>query len=367
MIFRVSSNLVYIIGTVYLCSKLIAGNNQFSPNIRYHSPHANTSLNYSYINLKHVKGHKLDVTPLATYSVKNRSMCVKECVKTKGECKSINLQQQTNGYGCEILDKDIYITRGKLVNDPSITHSLIANKCMRQKCEKGYMCVPNYLQNTFSCQMGSCKEIKEKIPSSPSGYYNILLAGYTRTVFCDMEEDMGGWMLIANYSIEETNNPPRINYINMKTYFTGAHMNGMVLSTSELVPINEWSSIQEIRFQCYKPSHGRMVHFKNNIENKWGRYLIDYVLKRVGVMNCKPDQNNAACSDIGSSLTPMSGDTSFMSSQSNRFGWGNNAQRLYNHGIYGGPYHYILINGRLDCDDHGGFKGKGSWWRIYLR
>ena len=99
---------------------------EFSTNIRYHAPHPNVSLNYSYINLKYLKGYKLDVTPLASYTVNNKSLCAKECLKTKGACKSINLRQMDVGFECEILGEDIYTSDYQLTNDSTTTHSIIS-------------------------------------------------------------------------------------------------------------------------------------------------------------------------------------------------------------------------------------------------
>ena len=104
----------------------VISHNQFSPNVRYHAPHPNASFKYGYINLKHLKGYKLDVTPLATYSVNNRSLCVKECLKTKGECKSINTRQIANGFECDVLGHNIYTSGDKLVKNSTNVHSFIA-------------------------------------------------------------------------------------------------------------------------------------------------------------------------------------------------------------------------------------------------
>ena len=120
-------NFSLLIFIIFYAKFVLCQQAQFSPNVRYHAPQQNASFNYSYINLKHLKGYKLEVTPLATYSVNNRSLCVKECLKTKGACKSINTRQVTNGFDCEILDQDIYTTAGdKLKIENGTTHSLIA-------------------------------------------------------------------------------------------------------------------------------------------------------------------------------------------------------------------------------------------------
>eukprot|EP00111_Clytia_hemisphaerica_P005668 TCONS_00016453-protein len=134
-----------LIDNVIFCRK------EFSPNVQYNSPHPNASFNYSYINLKHLKGYKLDVTPLATYSVSSRSLCVKECVKTKGDCKSINTRQVANKLECEILGTDIYKSRNNIVPANDSIHSLISNGCLKNPCKKSEVCFPNYADNTYQC------------------------------------------------------------------------------------------------------------------------------------------------------------------------------------------------------------------------
>ena len=99
----------------------------FSPNVRYHGQHAEKGLNYSYINLKYLRGYKLAVTPLLATSVQNRTECVRKCLSTKGVCKSINIERVNDAsWDCEILASDVYSSPGKLVNNSKVTHSIIA-------------------------------------------------------------------------------------------------------------------------------------------------------------------------------------------------------------------------------------------------
>ena len=102
---------------------------QFSPNVRYHQP-SNQSLafNYSYINVKKLINYTLAyTTPLLDFEVTNKTKCVKECVKTEGLCKSINLRTLTpNGYHCQILAQDIYTMPRNLVAEISSVHYVIA-------------------------------------------------------------------------------------------------------------------------------------------------------------------------------------------------------------------------------------------------
>ena len=112
-------------------TELIFGNSnsQFSPNVRYHHQPSNQSLafNYSYINIKKLKGYVLAyTTPLLDFEVANKTKCVKECTLTKGLCRSINIRTLIpDGYHCQILAKDIYMLPGNLVAQNDSVHYII--------------------------------------------------------------------------------------------------------------------------------------------------------------------------------------------------------------------------------------------------
>jgi len=89
----------------------------FDAGVRFHSGHNNSqqqkqNYNYSYINLRRVTGYKLNVSnPHASFTVKNTSLCIKECLLSAGVCKSFNIQassSNTDLYECEVLSTDIY-------------------------------------------------------------------------------------------------------------------------------------------------------------------------------------------------------------------------------------------------------------------
>lgn len=110
-----------------LCYFQLVFGEGFSPNVRYHAPQANASFNYSYVNLKYLKGHKLDITPLFAITVRNRTHCVRKCLATKGVCQSINTEKINEvSWDCEILPSDVYNNAGKLISHPEVVHSVIA-------------------------------------------------------------------------------------------------------------------------------------------------------------------------------------------------------------------------------------------------
>ena len=96
----------------------------FDPNVRFHRKHNNQRFNYSYVNLKKVPGHKLNAVPFTSVTVKNQSVCIKECLKTNGVCQSINLKTLSVGvHECEILSTDIYLSQ--LIQQTNWNHYVI--------------------------------------------------------------------------------------------------------------------------------------------------------------------------------------------------------------------------------------------------
>ena len=96
----------------------------FDPNVRFHEEHNNQRFNYSYVNLKKIPGHKLNVVPYTSITVKNQSLCIKECLKTNGICQSINLKTvSVDVHECEILSKDIYTS--ELIQQSDYNHYLV--------------------------------------------------------------------------------------------------------------------------------------------------------------------------------------------------------------------------------------------------
>jgi len=94
-------------------------------NVRFHGSIPNQRLNYSYVNLKRIPGYKLNVVPYIAITVKNQSLCIKECLKTNGICKSLNLRNLSTGvHECEILTTDIYCSG--LVKRNDTIHYIIA-------------------------------------------------------------------------------------------------------------------------------------------------------------------------------------------------------------------------------------------------
>uniref|UniRef100_A0A7M5UMU8 Fibrinogen C-terminal domain-containing protein n=2 Tax=Clytia hemisphaerica TaxID=252671 RepID=A0A7M5UMU8_9CNID len=316
----------------------------FSPNIRYQASHGNASFNYSYINLKYLKAYKLNITPSASYNVNNKSQCAKECLKTKGDCKSTNLREMNIGFECEILGEDIYTSDYQLVEDSSITHFIIANKCLQNPCRRGSKCIPIYQNNSYYCAYSSCRIMKKIEPHLPTGYYNVLIAGKLRKVFCDMDEDGGGWMLVGNYSVPSTQVGPEINYGDLDSFEELSTGNFLLDSNIYLPVIDSSSPINEFRFKCYKPSTNRAVDITTDPSTHWGAYINRYILGRELRTSCQPP-----CG-----IRALTNDQSEMSTKANRIGHRNIVQLFYGAAFFEDGRRHVFLQDSLnyhDCDD----------------
>ena len=118
--------------------------------IRYHEPHPEHKFNYSYINVRHVKGHKLTgEAPLSAFSTRNRTDCHRDCVKSIKSCKSINVAETTEGFECQTMGIDIY-SKGVLVPDSASSHYIIAVRINYFRCYidifmRFFLCFPSFL------------------------------------------------------------------------------------------------------------------------------------------------------------------------------------------------------------------------------
>ena len=118
--------------------------------IRYHEPHPEHKFNYSYINVRHVKGHKLTgEAPLSAFSTRNRTDCHRDCVKSIKSCKSINVAETTEGFECQTMGIDIY-SKGVLVPDIASSHYIIAViinyfRCYIEIFMRFFLCFPSFL------------------------------------------------------------------------------------------------------------------------------------------------------------------------------------------------------------------------------
>ncbi|XP_066925029.1 uncharacterized protein [Clytia hemisphaerica] len=351
-----------------LCYLQLVFGEGFSPNVRYHAPHANASFNYSYVNLKYLKGHKLDITPLLAITVRNRTHCVRKCLSKKYVCQSINTEKVSEvSWDCEILSSDVYNNPGKLISHPEVVHSVLANRCLKSPCKEGERCIPDYTNDSYSCHVMSCLGIKRLEPNSPSGFYDVYINGGYKKLYCEMEDEGGGWVLLGNYSVPATNIRPRIIYGNLDQFEQLRNGDFLLDNKAYLSILKDWIDIKEFRFYCHKVSTGRTIHVMTAPQTTWGAYIHDYIFGKVDTPSCNP---NCESKGVGEGINALPDDNSFMSSVGiGSVGWGLSEYRLYDGPFFrGGPngYHFLLNQNRQDCDDEVQPASQATW-RFYAR
>ena len=125
--------------------------------------------------------------------------------------------------------------------------------------------------------------------------------------------------------------------------------------------------INEFRFFCHKPSHGRTLHIASTSSSdgkEWVQYLVG--IKNLVGLRCEPN-----CVDV---FRRLEGDNSLLAQYGNKqeFRYARtfkSIERVYEHNVYV-PYKYHIIvlefvgGKRLECDDTDTSAGV---WKIYIR
>ena len=126
--------------------------------------------------------------------------------------------------------------------------------------------------------------------------------------------------------------------------------------------------INEFRFFCHKPSHGRTLHFASTSSSdskEWVEYLVG--IRNIFGLSCKPN-----CVDV---FRRLEGDNSFLA-QYNRVDifyaeYYRSTEKVYEHQMYiPFKFHFNVIDfpndkpRRFECDD---FVSSAGVWQVYIR
>eukprot|EP00794_Sanderia_malayensis_P004392 gene4392-4979_t len=218
----------------------------------------------------------------------------------------------------------------------------------------------------------SCKEIKADNFAAKSGQYWVNL-DKPREVYCDMETDGGGWMLVSNFVSEATNGRAWSQGNSIATV-SKYPSKAFGLSASGLKSLQDLIQFDQLRFFCHKNNPGRTVHIATK-NNDAGKAVVRYF---TGCTNAYP----TACG----SYSTMADDNSMLSQKCNDWGyngtykvnkWGHSGignTRLYDHlMVVAYKYHWIVpftTGGRWECDDYtpsGTQVSAGDAWKIFIR
>ena len=206
----------------------------------------------------------------------------------------------------------------------------------------------------------SCKAIKEASPNTPSGQYRLQSSTgspTTYTVYCDMQTDGGGWLLVLNYLHKGGTNPA----VNART--TSFPLPGSnVLGTNESSNQSTWghaapvllSSVDfaETRFYCKSSTHNRVLHFKSSQKN-----LADYF---------KTGQGQAI---IPISHTALPGHTAFLPGSAAAAFKDQGTSAMLSFPFYKAGVNHWSIGGlaRWECDDYPNNSSASTYHQIWVR
>ena len=110
-----------------LATKICVASITILPNVNYNVPIAvtNPRINISYINMKGIKDHTLQVAPALSLDVASSSECLRACLKHRGVGVNLIEFDPTDHFHCQILNTDYYNNKALLVSMPGTTHYVI--------------------------------------------------------------------------------------------------------------------------------------------------------------------------------------------------------------------------------------------------
>jgi len=142
----------------------------------------------------------------------------------------------------------------------------------------GLSIVNGYVLNTDAA--GSCKELKARDGNLKSGLFDIRVGDETIKMFCDMESDGGGWLMVGSASVKKEEESGEVFYSNILS--EDYHQLSNVTTGRFLMDIVQLATVypvEEIRFSCSKDYHKRKVNIKTT-KTELGKAAVDWLLKR---------------------------------------------------------------------------------------
>eukprot|EP00795_Rhopilema_esculentum_P003324 gene3324-1661_t len=108
-----------------------------------------------YISMDKLTNMTLNGTVLKSFQAKDISECQRSCLHEE-KCQSLNVNVSTAiGLTCDLLDINIYSNSSLLLQQSGSVHLFIPNGCKNKPCKNNAICVPNYQNDSYSCECKS--------------------------------------------------------------------------------------------------------------------------------------------------------------------------------------------------------------------
>eukprot|EP00241_Pyramimonas_parkeae_P014877 CAMPEP_0114293936 /NCGR_PEP_ID=MMETSP0059-20121206/9855_1 /TAXON_ID=36894 /ORGANISM="Pyramimonas parkeae, Strain CCMP726" /LENGTH=2130 /DNA_ID=CAMNT_0001415673 /DNA_START=164 /DNA_END=6556 /DNA_ORIENTATION=- len=164
-----------------------------------------------------------------------------------------------------------------------------------------------------------------------------------RSVYCDMVEDGGAWMLLYSYN---------------RNVSTNIALDGTTLPTSLTAGYSHWhlgralgytsaDEVLDVRFYCRTSEHSRTIHFKTS-----NQYVRD-----VAVFGSHGRSNSPSNWNTG--WTALSGHSGVLPSSTSS---ADSNGAFYEHPFYRSSYHWSISSNYAECDSQGSATSSHQVW-----
>jgi len=182
----------------------------------------------------------------------------------------------------------------------------------------------------------SCAEYMH-LGHAPTGVYTISAKPGSglpdQTVYCDMEEDGGGWMLLYSYNRNTSTSFRPLDGLNLPTSPTDGYSHWHL---GDALGYTNADNVLDVRFYCWTSVHSRVVHFKTSNQH----------IRQVAVTGSHGTGNFAANWTTGwTALSNHSANLPASATSSSNYG------AFYDNPFYSANAYWSISSSFVSCDD----------------